>query len=99
MICSRNRRGRLSRLGGRILLACVTFGPQLLFPARSEAQNAGHASRPDAAPPVSTRLDQAKQLVQQGDPQSALNPLDQVPPYGPQAAAAHTLRGICLALL
>jgi tetratricopeptide (TPR) repeat protein len=99
VICSRNRRGLLSRLGVRILLACVTFGPQLFFPARSEAQNAGNASRPDAAPPVSALLDQAKQLVQQGDPQSALNTLDQVPPHGPYAAAAHTLKGICLALL
>ena len=99
VICSRNRRGLLSRLGVRILLACVTFGPQLLFPAWPEAQNGGNASRPDAAPPVSTLLDQAKQLVQQGDPQAALNTLDQVPPHGPHAADAHTLRGICLALL
>ena len=77
----------------RLLLACVTFGPPLFFPPRPEAQNAGNASRPDAAPPVATLLDQAKQLVQQGDPQSALSTLDQAPPHGPYAAAAHTLKG------
>jgi tetratricopeptide (TPR) repeat protein len=86
-------------MGGRILLACLTFGLPLLFPARSEAQNAGNASQQNASPSVSTLLDQAKQLVQQGDPQAALNVLDQAPPHGPHAAAAHTLKGICLALL
>jgi tetratricopeptide (TPR) repeat protein len=46
-----------------------------------------------------TALDQAKQRVQQGDPQGALTLLDQAPADGPQAADVHTLKGICFTLL
>ncbi|MGC2401208.1 MAG: tetratricopeptide repeat protein [Acidobacteriaceae bacterium] len=93
VIPSRSRRSVI----GVLLLV---LSPQALFPGHSGAQTVDHtATGQEAAPPVSAVLDQAKQLVQQGDPQAALSLLEQVPAHSPHAADVHTLKGICLALL
>jgi tetratricopeptide (TPR) repeat protein len=54
---------------------------------------------PVALPGQRTLVDQAKQRLQLGDAQGALNLLDQAPAAEPQSADVHTLKGICFALL
>ncbi len=73
---------------------------QILLPA------IGSAQQKTKAPPASgmssgqsALLDQAKKLVQDGDPQSALSLLQQADPHGPNASDIHAMKGICLALL
>jgi len=64
------------------------------------------AQRQSKVPPASTAssdttmlLDQAKKLVHDGDPQSALSILEQADVHGPHASDIHAMKGICLALL
>lgn len=66
----------------------------------------GLAQRQGKAPPASRAssdaaalLDQAKQLVHDGDPQSALSILEQADIHGTHASDIHAMKGICLALL
>ena len=47
----------------------------------------------------SALLDQAKKLVQEGDPQGALTVLQQADLHGANASDIHAMKGICLALL
>jgi tetratricopeptide (TPR) repeat protein len=52
---------------------------------------------PNAIPP-SALVDQAKKLIQAGDPQTALTLLQQADPSGSDASEIHTLKGICFAM-
>ena len=45
-----------------------------------------------------TLIDQAKKLIQSGDPQGALSVLQRADASGPIAGDVHTLRGICFAM-
>jgi tetratricopeptide (TPR) repeat protein len=64
------------------------------------------AQRQGMVPPASrgsssssVLLDQAKKLVQEGDPQGALSLLQEADVHGASASDMHAMRGICLALL
>lgn len=46
----------------------------------------------------STLVDQARKLIQTGNPQGALDLLDQANTSGPDAGQIHTLKGICFAM-
>ncbi len=82
-----------------LLLAALAAG-QILLPATGSAQNPPNArSVSGASSSQSALLDQAKKLVQGGDPQSALTVLQQADPHGANASDIHALKGICLALL
>ncbi len=66
----------------------------------------GVAQQPSRVPPASRAsssaaalLDQAKKLVQEGDPQGALSILQQADLHGANASDIHAMKGICLALL
>ena len=56
-----------------------------------------HASKTPSA--TSALLDQAKKLVRDGDPQSALALLQQADLHGSTASDVHAMKGICFALL
>jgi tetratricopeptide (TPR) repeat protein len=78
-----------------ILLAICGITIQIpLFP-KGVAQQHGAQRKSSSA----TLLDKAKELVRSGDPQGALTLLQQADLGGSDAAAVHTMKGICLAVL
>jgi tetratricopeptide (TPR) repeat protein len=84
---------------GYVLLAMSGLVGQTLSPV-------GLAQREITTPPASKAsvdtaalLDQAKKLVQDGDPQSALSILEQADVHGAHASDLHAMKGICFALL
>jgi tetratricopeptide (TPR) repeat protein len=79
------------------MLACLLLSQRVCFPSIASAQQASQSAA--AKPSISALLEQAKKLVQQGDPQGALSLLQQTDTHGADAADVHTLKGICLALL
>jgi tetratricopeptide (TPR) repeat protein len=62
-----------------------------------QPSNVPHASKTPSA--TSALLDQAKKLVRDGDPQSALALLQQADLHGSTASDVHAMKGICFALL
>src|SRR5436305_12258116 len=84
-------------LTARLVLAIVTV--QILLPAIGSAQQKTKAPPSGMSSGQSAFLDQAKKLVQDGDPQSALSLLQQADPHGANASDIHAMKGICLALL
>ena len=83
----------------RGLLIVGGLAGQLLFPVGSPAQQAKHEPAVSKSSATPALLDQAKKLVQEGDPQNALSVLEQADIHGPNASEVHAMRGICLALL
>jgi tetratricopeptide (TPR) repeat protein len=84
---------------GYVLLAMSGLVGQTLSPV-SLAQRETRvpsASKPSAD--TAALLDQAKKLVHDGDPQSALSILEQADVHGAHASDIHAMKGICLALL
>jgi tetratricopeptide (TPR) repeat protein len=79
------------------LLVCLLISQRVFFPPIASAQQASQSAA--AKQSISALLEQAKKLVQQGDPQGALSLLQQADTHGAYAADVHTLKGICLALL
>jgi tetratricopeptide (TPR) repeat protein len=88
---------RLFRISA-LLVVAVAAHPMLLPLAGAQQQSktpqVGRSSSGSSA-----ILDQAKKLVQQGDPQGALSLLEQTDMHGSSASDLHAVRGICLALL
>jgi len=76
-------------------LAILGIASQLSFPLIGVAQTSPRAH----ALSTSARLDQAKRLVQGGDPQGALLLLERADLQAPGASEIHALKGVCLALL
>jgi tetratricopeptide (TPR) repeat protein len=88
---------RLFRISALLVIA-VAAHPMLLPSAGAQPQNkTSPAERSSSG--SSAILDQAKKLVQQGDPQGALSLLEQTDMHGSSASDLHAVRGICLALL
>jgi tetratricopeptide (TPR) repeat protein len=86
----------------RVLLAVFWGASQLLSPPGCPAQQRSQgtpASKSSSSTSTSALLDQAKKLVRDGDPQSALAVLQQADVHGPTASDVHAMKGICLALL
>jgi tetratricopeptide (TPR) repeat protein len=82
------------------LLIAAIAAAQILLPAAGTAQNPPKVRSGSGASSIqSAVLDQAKKLVQDGDPQSALTLLQQAEAHGANASDIHAMRGICLALL
>jgi tetratricopeptide (TPR) repeat protein len=77
-------------------LAILGMTGQLSCPLIGVAQTSAVAQH---APSTSALLDQAKRLVQGGDPQGALSLLKQADLHAPGASEIHALKGVCLALL
>jgi tetratricopeptide (TPR) repeat protein len=82
-----------------LLLVMTGLAGEVLSPAAI-------AQRQGMVPPASrgfssssVLLDQAKKLVQEGDPQGALSLLQEADVHGASASDMHAMRGICLALL
>ena len=84
----------------RPLLAGALVFSQIFLPVISPARQ---QSTPPAAGRTSSSssalLDQAKKLVQEGDPQGALSILQDADVHGANASDIHAVKGICLALL
>src|SRR5579863_1954428 len=79
-----------------VLLVVAVMTRPIFLPA------IGVAQQPSRVPPASSAaalLDQAKKLVQEGDPQGALSILQQADLHGANASDIHAMKGICLALL
>lgn len=82
------------------LLIAAVAATQILLATAGSAQNPPNArSASRASSSQAALLDQAKKLVQGGNPQSALTVLQQADAHGANASDIHALRGICLALL
>jgi tetratricopeptide (TPR) repeat protein len=77
-------------------LATLGMTSQLSFPLIGVAQTSPRAQRALSTPAL---LDQAKRLVQGGDPQGALSLLERADLRAPGASEIHALKGVCLALL
>jgi tetratricopeptide (TPR) repeat protein len=77
-------------------LAIMGMTSQLSFPLIGVAQTSPRAQH---AVSTSALLDQAKRLVQGGDPQGALSLLERADLHAPGASEIHALKGACLALL
>ena len=77
-------------------LAILGMTGQLFCPLIGVAQT---SPRTQHAPSTSALLDQAKKLVQGGDPQGALSLLKRADLHAPGASEIHALKGVCLALL
>jgi tetratricopeptide (TPR) repeat protein len=77
-------------------LAVFGMTSQLPFPLIVGAQT---SPRPQHALSTPALLDQAKRLVQGGDPQGALSLLERADPHAPGASEIHALKGVCFALL
>jgi tetratricopeptide (TPR) repeat protein len=77
-------------------LAILGMTSQLSFPLIGVAQTSPRAQH---ALSTSALLDQAKRLVQGGDPQGALSLLERANLHAPRASEIHALKGVCLALL
>ena len=94
---SRSSRGRLG-LTAPLVVAIAAV--QILSPTIGSAQQRAKApAASGVSSGQSALLDQAKKLVQDGDPQSALSVLQQADPHGANASDIHAMKGICLALL
>jgi len=85
-----------NRLQGAAWLAILAMTGQLSCPLIGVAQTSAVAQH---APSTSALLDQAKRLVQGGDPQGALSLLERADLHAPGASEIHALKGVCLALL
>jgi tetratricopeptide (TPR) repeat protein len=81
-------------LGGAIALSQIVSPPKGAPQQPSTPPATGRASSSSSA-----LLDQAKKLVQDGDPQGALSIIEQADVHGPHASDIHAMKGICLALL
>lgn len=68
-------------------LPCTSSGIAQQIPAQRESRNA------------SVPLDEAKRLIQGGDPQGALTLLQESDLHGTNASDIHAMKGICLAML
>jgi tetratricopeptide (TPR) repeat protein len=77
-------------------LTILGMTSQPSFPLIGAAQA---STRAQHALSTSALLDQAKRLVQGGDPQGALSLLEQADLHAPGASEIHALKGVCLALL
>jgi superkiller protein 3 len=77
-------------------LAILGMTSQLSFPLIGFAQTSPRAQHVRS---TSALLDQAKRLVQGGDPQGALSLLERADLHAPSASEIHALKGVCLALL
>jgi tetratricopeptide (TPR) repeat protein len=77
-------------------LAVLGMTGQLSCPLIGVAQASPRAQH---ALSTSAVLDQAKRLVQGGDPQGALSLLQRADLHAPGASEIHALKGVCLALL
>jgi tetratricopeptide (TPR) repeat protein len=99
---STSRIGRLlhsSAAKAYLLLAMTGLVGQVLSPG-GLAQRQGKVSPASkASSDTVALLDQAKKLVHDGDPQSALSILEQADIHGTRASDIHAVKGICLALL
>jgi tetratricopeptide (TPR) repeat protein len=94
---SASSRGHLG-LAAPLVVAIAAV--QVLLPAIGFAQQRAKAPAASGiSSGQSALLDQAKKLVQDGDPQSALSVLQQADPHGANASDIHAMKGICLALL
>jgi tetratricopeptide (TPR) repeat protein len=83
-----------------VLLAVAVATSRIFLPVIGGAQQSPKtppASR--AASGAAALLDQAKKLVQDGDPQGALAALQQADLHGSTASDIHAMKGICFALL
>jgi tetratricopeptide (TPR) repeat protein len=80
---------KLSVVSMKRVLATGCLACQLLIPAAGIAQQARTKSA----------LDEAKKLVQGGNPTGALTALERADLHGPNVSDVHAMRGICLALL
>ena len=85
-----------NRLRVAAWLVVMGMTVQLSCPLIGVAQTSPRAQH---APSTSALLDQAKKLVQGGDPQGALLLLKQADLHAPGASEIHALKGVCLALL
>jgi tetratricopeptide (TPR) repeat protein len=85
-----------NRLRVAAWVAILGLTSQLSCPLVGIAQTAPGAQH---APSTSALLDQAKRLVQGGDPQGALSLLKRADLHAPGASEIHALKGVCLALL
>ncbi len=73
----------------------------LMFPVHTtlaQQSRASAAKRQNAARNEAL-IDQAKKLLQSGDPQGAMSVLEQAELNGPSASDVHALKGTCLAIL
>jgi tetratricopeptide (TPR) repeat protein len=77
----------LAILGVTGQLSCLLLGVAQTSPGAQHAPN------------TSALVDQAKKLVQEGDPQGALSLLKRADLHAPGASGIHALKGVCLALL
>src|ERR1700751_2714963 len=85
-----------NRLRMAAWLTILGITSQLFCPLIGVTQTSPRAKH---APSTSALLDQAKRLVQGGDPQGALSLLKRADLHAPGASEIHALKGICLALL
>jgi tetratricopeptide (TPR) repeat protein len=76
-------------------LAICGITMQIPLPSAGVAQQQAPQRKSSSA----ALVDKAKELVRSGDPQGALNLLQQADPGGSDAADVHTMKGICLAVL
>ena len=81
-------------LGGAIAMSQIVSPPKGAPQQRSTPPTGGRASSSSSA-----LLDQAKKMVQEGDPQGALSILQDADVHGANASDIHAVKGICLALL
>src|SRR5882724_11207086 len=84
------------RLRVATLLAVLGMAGQLSCPTIGVAQTSPRAQHALTTPAL---LDQAKKLVQGGDPRGALLLLKRADLHAPGASEIHALKGVCLALL
>jgi tetratricopeptide (TPR) repeat protein len=85
-----------NRLRVAAWLTILGITSQLSCPLIGVTQTSPRAQH---APSTSALLDQAKKLVQGGDPQGALSLLKRADLHAPGASEIHALKGVCLALL
>ena len=84
----------------RVLLAIFWVASQVFSaPGCPAQQHSQGAPAGKASSGTSALLEQAKKLVRDGDPQSALAVLQQADLQGSAASDVHAMKGICLALL
>src|SRR5258708_31191441 len=76
-------------------LAILGMTSQLSFPLIGVAQTSPRAQHALSTPAL---LDQAKRLVQGGDPQGALSLLERADLHPPGASEIHALKGVSFAL-
>jgi tetratricopeptide (TPR) repeat protein len=77
--------------------ACLVLGATLQVPCApaGAAQSNSPTQKSNSPSPL---VDQARKLIQTGDPQGALTLLQHASPSGPDASEIHTLMGICFAM-